>query len=138
MTIKNDPVLFSKEQIEKIEKLKNAKYVCSTEHRGFPIEVFYSDVAHPDSGSRYFGLYRSGITRELMITNGAFIEDQKIDAIIADNGEIVYSRYRHDYIRSTDGSVFIDGGREYTRSSLVTQERRLVLIVKDGILQVSK
>jgi hypothetical protein len=134
--IRNNPVLFSKEQIEKIETLKNAKYVCSTEHQGLCIEVFYADEPHPDSGSRYFGLYKAGRTGDLMITNGAFIEDQLINGIIADDGEIIYSRYRHDYCVSADDSVFIDGGRAYTRSSLVDETRMVTLIVKDGILQV--
>jgi hypothetical protein len=134
--IKNDPVLFSEDQIEKIESLKNAKYVCSTEHQGLCIEVFYADEAHPDSGSRYFGLYKAGRTGELMITNGAFIEDQVIDGIVADDGEIIFSRYRHDYRKSSDGSVFIDGGRSYTRCSLVDETRRVTLSVKDGSLQV--
>lgn len=132
------PVLFSKEQVEKIEKIRNAKYVCASEHEGFCIEVFYGSEAHPVSGSKYFGLYRAGNTSELMITNGAFIEDQEIDAVIADNGDIVYSRYRHDYMRSEDGSVWIDGGRAYTRSGLYTKEKWCTLIVRDGIIQVKE
>jgi len=134
--IKNDPVLFSKEQVEKIELMKSSKYVCSTEHQGLCIEVFYGEDYHPASGSRYFGLYKAGRTGELMITNGAFIEDQKIDAIVAEDGEIIFSRYRHDYRSSTDGTVFIDGGRAYTRSSVVPEERRVTLVVREGILQV--
>ena len=134
--IRNEPVLFSKEQVEKIELVKNSKYVCSTEHQGICIEVFYSEHCHPESGSRYFGLYKARRTGELMITNGAFIEDQTIDAIVAEDGEIIFSRYRHDFRRSTDGTVFIDGGRSYTKSSVVPQERRVTLVVRDGILKV--
>lgn len=134
--IRNEPVLFSKEQVEKIELMKNSKYVCSTEHQGLCIEVFYAEDYHPVSGSRYFGLYKAGRTGELMITDGDFIEDQTIDAIVAEDGEIIFSRYRHDFRRSTDGTVFIDGGRAYTKSSVVPEERRVTLVVRDGILKV--
>jgi hypothetical protein len=134
--ILNEPVLFSTEQIEKIESLRKAKYVCTTEHEGLCVEVFYGDETHPASGSRYFGLYKAGRTGELMITNGAFVEDQKISGIVAENGEIVFSRYRHDYRMSTDGTVFIDGGRSYTRSSAVSSDRFVNLVVREGVLQV--
>lgn len=136
--IRKDPVLFTQEQIEKICDLKTAKYVCATEHDGVCIEVFYAATAHPDSGSRYFGIYTGGRARELFITNGAFIEDQEISAVIADNGDIIYSRYRHDYRVSDDNSVWIDGGRSYTRSGMYPTERWCTLVVRDGELQVKR
>lgn len=132
----NPPVLFTEEQIEKIEKLRNAKYVCATEHKDICVEVFYGDKAHPVSGSRYFALYKAAYTNELMITDGSFIEEQEIDAVTADNGQIVYSRYRHDYRISDDKSVFIDGGRAYTKSGLYPQHRWVTLRVRNGALGV--
>lgn len=136
--IRIEPNLFTKEQVTKIENLKNAKYVCATEFKGLPVEVFYGAEAHPISGSRYFALYYTGIDNNLMITNGAFIEDQKINAVESDDGEIIYSRYRHDFVSSKDGSVSIDGGREYTRYlSDGKAPKTLLLQVKEGILQVS-
>lgn len=138
MTIQIEPVLFSKEQIEKIENLRSAKYVCSSEENDICVEVFYGSESHPVSGSRYFGLYRTAYTDELMITNGAFIEDQEIDAVIADNGDIIYSRYRHDYMKSKDGSVWIDGGRAYTRSGIYPKEKWCTLIIRDGIMKVKE
>jgi outer membrane protein assembly factor BamB len=129
--INNESAMFSKSQVETIENLRKAIYVCSTEHKGIPVEVFYGSQEHPVSKSRYFALYRSnGI---LMITDGSFIEDQEIEAVVANNGEIIYSRYRHDYRTSKDGSVFIDGGRAYTRCSL--DARRITLIIRHGVLQ---
>lgn len=50
-----------------------------------------------------------------MITNAITATETTITGIKAQNGEIIYSRYRHDYRESADGSVFIDGGRDYTR-----------------------
>jgi hypothetical protein len=136
MTIRIEPVLFTPDKIRHIEQIKKAKYVCATEHKGKCVEVFYADVEHSDSKSRYFALYVDSYTNNLMITNGAFIEDQIISAVLADNGDIVYSRYRHDFVRSEDESVWIDGGREYTRSGLFEKRRYLSLVVRDGVLQV--
>lgn len=101
-------------------KTKSAKYVIDTEKEGFPCAVFYGDEAHPVSNSRYFILYTtasSAFGSKLWIADGSFIEDQEIVGVIADDSEVIFSRYRHDYRTSTDGSVFIDGGRAYTRSN---------------------
>ena len=112
--------VFTEENIAIIEKTKSAKYVIDTEKEGFPCAVFYGDEAHPVSNSRYFILYCSAseiVGSKLWIADGSFIEEQTITGVIADDGEIMFSRYRHDYRTSTDGSVFIDGGRAYTRSN---------------------
>jgi hypothetical protein len=71
-----------------------------------------------------------------MITNGAFVEEQNFQGIIADNGDIIFSRSRHDYRVSDDESVWIDGGREYTRTPLVEVERMVRLTVHKGRLEV--
>lgn len=139
MRINNEPILFSTDQIRKIETLRKAKYVCATEYKERSVEVFYGDEVHVVSGSRYFALYfacDSVASSILMITNGAFIEDQEIDGVISNDGEIVYSRHRHDYRSSRDGSVFIDGGRAYTRTNVLDASRRVTLIVREGVLKV--
>jgi hypothetical protein len=45
------------------------------------------------------------------------LKDITILGIESDSGEIIYSRFQHDYRESYDKSVFIDGGREYSRYS---------------------
>lgn len=132
MQLINDSLIFTQDNIEKIEKLKSAKYVCDTTNKGTPVAVFYGDVAHPESGSKYFGLYRDHENR-LMITDGSFIEEQEIEGVVAQNGDVVFSRHRHDYRPSPDGTVFIDGGREYTRTNAVN---RVTLLVRDGVLRI--
>lgn len=117
MKILNEPTMFSEENVRKIEELKKAKFVCETEQNDIHVSIFYGDEPHPDSGSRYFGLYYTSIENQLMITNGAFVEDQEISGVVAENGDVIYSRYRHDYRRSPDDSVFVDGGRAYLRSN---------------------
>ena len=130
MNLINESSIFSKENIERIEKVRNAKYVCDSEHKDIHVAVFYGDTPHPESGSRYFALYYAD---KLMITNGAFIEEQEITGVVADNGDVVYSRFRHDYHTSPDGSVFIDGGRAYTRTNTQNQ---VTLLVRDGVMRI--
>jgi hypothetical protein len=136
MKICNEPILFNQEQADIICKTRNAEYVVDTEQNGIPCAVYYGATPHPDSGSRYFALYWTPYTKELMITSGAFVEEQEFDGIIADNGDIIFSRSRHDYRVSDDESVWIDGGREYTRRPLVTTDRMVRLTVHKGRLEV--
>jgi hypothetical protein len=136
MKLCNEPTLFNYEQLDKICKHYNAEYVVDTEQNGIPCAVFYGATPHPVSGSRYFALYWTPYTQQLMITNGAFVEEQNFQGIIADNGDIIFSRSRHDYRVSDDESVWIDGGREYTRTPLVEVERMVRLTVHKGRLEV--
>jgi hypothetical protein len=50
------------------------------------------------------------------ITSGACVEDLEI-AAVESGGEIIFSRFRHDYRMTVDGQAMIDGGRDYTRGS---------------------
>jgi hypothetical protein len=99
-----------------IEKKMSAKYVCETcltlrdgSWSNHPVAVFWTEQAHPQ-GSNWFGIYKD-INGHTMIANA-------IDATIpflgvAIDGQVIYSRYRHDY-REHNG-VFVDGGRDYLR-----------------------
>jgi hypothetical protein len=51
----------------------------------------------------------------LIISDGISATETFV-GIVAENGDIIYSRFRHDYRTSEDKSVSIDGGREYTRA----------------------
>lgn len=129
-----DSLLFTPEQIKKIEELRSATYVCETEHKNVLVDVFYGSTEHPVYKSRYFGLYKSD--DGLMITDGSFVEDIKFTGVKADNGDIIYSRHRHDMRQSPDGSVWIDGGNDYVRSGLYTPDKYVTLVVKQGVLSV--
>ena len=106
------------EYIEVFEKEYNAKYILETDLKakdgGWANRsgaIFYTEKAHP-RGSNYFALYFNGDT--LMITDGLpSIKDVVFKGIEAE-GEVVYSRYRHDY-RSGKSGAFVDGGRDYFR-----------------------
>lgn len=133
MKLLNEPVLFSSENVKKIEELKKAKYVCDTEQNDIHVAIFYGNEPHPDSGSHYFGLYYTPIENQLMITNGAFVEDQHITGVVAENDDVIYSRYRHDFRYSPDNSVFVDGGRAYLRTN---STKTVSLKVKNGLLKI--
>jgi len=120
MNILTESDVFSIDDIAKIEAIKDAKFVCETcvkDKQGHwinsPSSIFYCKKAHPVSNSHYFSLFvRNGC---MFVANGQSAVDEPWMAVIAKNGDIVYSRYRHDYRMSPDKSVAIDGGRDYTR-----------------------
>lgn len=112
---------FMKEGIKKIEETYGGKYVgyfCILQPSGnwsqMPIDVFYQPNPDLSKGhSHYFGVFMQN--GKVCITNAISVTEQNILGIVAQDGEVVVSRYRHDFRRSRDGSVFIDGGRDYTR-----------------------
>jgi hypothetical protein len=136
LMISNNSEIFMPKDIGKIEKIKMAKYVIDCEYRGHQTAVFYADDPHPVSKSRYFALYYSYVMEDkpnLMITDGSFIEFQKIMAAVSDDEEIIFSRHRHDFVKSKDGSVFIDGGRDYIRTNTI---RLIPLIIRGGEIRI--
>ncbi len=130
MKIITQSELFKPEGIAKIEEMKNATFVCDTCLRASGggwvndmVAVFAnnSPTNIPCGGSRWFGLYFShsfgdpGVPSRLMITN-AISATEPFKGVVAENGDVIYSRYRHDYRVSPDGSVWVDGGRDYLRT----------------------
>lgn len=135
--ILKDSEIFTAEGIAKIEERKDAVFVCDTclwSSRGGwknrPVAVFWNkDPANiPEGGSAWFGLfYASGPMESgnLYITNAISAvqtPDGKpvtIIGVIAVNGDVIYSRYRHDYRHSPDQTAMVDGGRDYLRTGPV-------------------
>jgi hypothetical protein len=105
-----------------------------------PAAVFYQPNPNRELGhTNYFGMFVRNINTfigegELYITKGDSAFKDDIAGVIAD-GEIIYSCYRHDYHTSTDKSVSIDGGRDYTRFR-GNPNRICKLVMKDGKLEV--
>ncbi len=106
--------------IEKIEEKYQAKYIgefCLKTKSGNWSEnvaaVFYQEAKARPEYSHYFGiLWQQGT---LMITNAESAFENGIQGVRALNGEIIFSRHVHDFRYSSDGSVFVDGGRDYLR-----------------------
>jgi len=107
------------EGIRKIEKLRSCRYVCewnTTDDRGQahenPVLLFWNDVAHPQ-GSNWMGLFRSN--KEWYVKDGITASRLPINCAVSNDKQVLFSKYRHDFRSSRDGSVTVDGGRDYTR-----------------------
>ena len=111
--------------IDKVEAKYNAKWVgqlpLHTIGNGWSEDscgdVYYQETPPIEGYSNYFALiFQRG---SLYITSGATAVVGIINGVKAKDGEIIYSRYRHDYHTSADGSVFVDGGRDYLKTNAV-------------------
>jgi len=118
--------MLSQEEVARVEKEYNATYICDMclmdddgNYSNFPASYFYAKEAHPE-GSNYFALFPKinylGECEAIMICDGIRITDRIFTGIVAENGDVVYSQYRHDFVESPDGSVNIDGGLEYLKA----------------------
>ena len=122
-----------------VEKKYNAKYVghfALNQGSGWteiPAAVYYQETP-PNGYSKYMGLvvYPSGA---VYITGAQSAADVVMVGIVADNGDVIYSRFRHDYRTSADDSVTIDGGRDYTKTS-GRGGRAVYLQIIDGVVQI--
>ena len=141
--INTESVLLNPEAIKKVEEKYNAKYVleaCLRSRDGNwhnqPAAIFYTDDPHPE-GSNYFALYMhhgwEGQPAQLMITNGVSAIQGIFKGARADDGEIIYSRYRHDYRTSRDGSVTVDGGRDYFKAHALPSQVVEFIVVADRL-----
>jgi len=116
---------------------------AGTDWSDMPVDVFYQP--NPDKGrghSNYFGAHVDALTRltedpRVFITNAEGCFKVPMDGIIADSGEVIMSHYVHDNHFSMDGSVWIDGGRYYTRSGVYEKNRYVKVRVIDGEFYMS-
>lgn len=118
--IKHEPTF----DIDKVCKLYSErdgvpiKYVCSSAlgSEAQAMDIFYRETPHPEFGNRYFGLFRSFFTDNLMITNADRVEELEFGLVEDDDGNLQYSAHRHDYKCFKNGNM-IDGGRAYLKTS---------------------
>lgn len=126
---------FNRQQINFVIKRYQASHVgtmCLKGRHGqwldFTVEIFYVDK--PDKSknhSNYLAVfYQDG---RLMLTNGISAVSEEINAVMSEDGDIIYSSYRYDMAYAPDKITWIDGGRDYTRSSI---SPALKLKIKDG------
>lgn len=124
MKVNTDCSFLTKKQIKTLESIRKFKYVMETQIKNSkgewinqPMAIFYNEKKHPQ-GSNYAALF----TEKDPETNGVnlFIADglSAVDGVVFQGleaeGEVVYSRYRHDY-REVKNGAFVDGGRDYFR-----------------------
>lgn len=102
-----------------------------------PADMFYS--ARPDTtkGHKHFvGIIK--IYGVLVVFDATrSLVDVEMEAAVAADGELVISRYRHDYRTSEDGTTFADGGRDYMRSNMASRGTALVAFDARGELIVT-
>lgn len=108
--------------IKKTEELYGAKYMgywCTKRLNGEswndnPVDVFYQSNPDVEKGHKhYFGLFVQNGT--LYITDATSAFSDPITGIETHDGEVIVSRYRHDYVEKDN--YMIDGGRDYLRTS---------------------
>ncbi len=106
------------------EKYKSgkAKYVadlCVKDKYGNwgnePAAIFYQETPPDPNFSNYFAIIVRG--NDAYILDGSSAVSEPITGAVAQNGEVIFSAYRNDFKQSKDGSVFIDGGRDYLRTN---------------------
>jgi hypothetical protein len=107
------------EGIRKVEELRSCSYVCewnvldaNGDPHDQPMMIFWNDVPHPQ-GSNWMALYSSG--GNYYVRDGITASRLPIQAYVSDSGQAVFSKHRHDFRSSQDGTITVDGGREYTR-----------------------
>lgn len=120
--------------IKDIESKYNAKYVidsCLKSDSGnwlnFPAAFFYTEEKHPE-GSNYFAFYK--LEGSTYITNGIRISEGVFNGFLFEDGELVHSRYRHDWFEHREAMV--DGGRDYFRCGNRPEGAKSILFKVDG------
>ena len=113
---------FTEAQIKIIEDLKGAKYMgywCTKRPSDGswnerPVDVFYQPNPDIEQGHKhYFGVFVQG---GIMITDATSAFSEPIIGSVCEDGEVIVSRYRHDYVAKK--GAMIDGGRDYTRTNM--------------------
>jgi hypothetical protein len=129
--------------VEEAEKIYNAKFVgefCLKNTQGgwanFPVSVFYQEEPPEPEFSNYFGLYYCPIREGVMITDAKVVAEKSFAGVVLKNGvDIIYSRYRHDYVTGSEGEM-IDGGRDYLRCRVPPPAYNVSLQIIDGEIEV--
>jgi hypothetical protein len=129
MNIKHYPIT----NIKKAEELYSekdgvpVKHVCTTEFNDVIADIFYRDTPHPIFGNKYFAVYFRDRDDVPYIANADQIEKLTFGMVENDDGDMEYSRSRHDYKEFKNGNM-IDGGRDYIRSSGKVK----IYVLRDG------
>jgi hypothetical protein len=139
VSIPKEGYWLSSAEIEKIQQLKNATYMgywaVRTKTGSWsdePVDVFYTP--NPDTGkghTNYFGMLVQNSV--LYITEASSAFSEPIAGMPTPDGEVLVSRYRHDYV--TKGDRMIDGGRDYIRASM---HATVAITVADGEFVISQ
>jgi hypothetical protein len=127
--------------IESIEKNRNCKYVgdfAIKDRNGNwgeePCSIFWQETPPVEGYSHYFAVFKRHSDGQAYITSGESIENLVMIGAVAENGEVIYSRFRHDCVYSSDGTAMIDGGRDYTKMTLCSPTVIIRLVGPDLLI----
>ena len=121
-----------------VEKAFDCKFVCEStikNQAGFwmnqPVAIFYTENNKNKWHTNYIAIHPFEYnTVDVKFKNGEDALEEFV-GVVADNGEIIYSRFRSDLVTSEDGSVWINGGRERLETNAKSTVR--LKIIKDQI-----
>jgi len=89
-----------------------------------PYAVFWTPIIRKPEHSCYFGIRpdysETCVVNAISVTEGVWVASESND------GEIIFSRFRHDNRISKDRSAMVDGGREYLRYRGKIRELKIV------------
>lgn len=121
-----------------IEEKYNAKFIGKWSVRASngswtePVHVFYEEKP-PKGYTNYFAIYAQSGKPYIAEASSAFTQ---LTGVLANDGELLVSKHRHDYVESKDGSTFIDGGRDYIHTN--ANARLVEVEMVKGKLQIKR
>jgi hypothetical protein len=131
--IERKPYWLKAEGVKTVEEKYGATFMgywCIKTREGAwgesPVDVFYQPKPDLSKGhSHYFGMFVRH--DQVFITNALSAFEEPITGARLPSGEVIVSRYRHDFVQKE--GCFVDGGRDYFRASSPIQ---LVRVEVDG------
>jgi hypothetical protein len=135
---------FDYEQIKKIEP--NAHYVADLAIKGkvggwtsVPVAVFYTPQPREGYSNHYFGVFEDRKYNKLSFCDATSAAAHAWNGLER-NGEVIFSRWVHDFRTFKNGGPFVDGGPEYLRIVYDHEElkqcKKVKLHLVDGVFQV--
>ncbi len=114
--------LFDRKQVQRLEPsaiyvgdlaVQSQKGVWS----GIPVAVFYTPEPREGYTNHYFGVYKSQTRRDMptwMICDATSVAEHTWGGLEM-KGEVIFSRWRHDFRTFSFDGPYVDGGPDYMR-----------------------
>lgn len=136
--------LFDRSQVRRLEA--DALYVGDFAVRSskglwssIPVAVFFTPSPREGRTNNYFGVYKSQARLDMptwMICDATSVADHTWEGLEM-KGEVIFSRWRHDFRCFSFGGPCVDGGPDYLRVvGLTNLAKRVSLRLVDGMFKV--
>lgn len=136
--------LFDRSQVRRLEAdalyvgdfaVRSSKGIWSS----IPVAVFYTPKPREGYTNHYFGVYKSQVRHDMptwMICDATSVATHLWHGLEM-KGEVIFSRWRHDFRCFSFGGPYVDGGADYTRVvGLTNLAKNVSLRLVDGIFKV--